>query len=36
MTIGAANVVAPMLTTPEVVPFFSTSMAGQAGLRYFL
>ena len=33
VTVCAANIVAPVLTTPEVVVFFFTGMAGKAGLR---
>src|SRR4030095_1188080 len=32
----AADVVAPVFTTPEVVAFFSTSMTGQTSFRYLL
>src|SRR5262245_46681163 len=36
VTAGAANIVAPVFTAPEVVSFLSTGVAGQTGFRYFL
>jgi len=35
VTAGAANIVAPVFTAPEVVSFLSTGVAGQTGFRYF-
>jgi len=36
VTIGATDVIAPVLSAPEVVPLFSARVAGQTSLRNFL
>lgn len=36
MTIGTANIVAPVLAASEIVVFFSTRVAGETGLGSFL